>query len=45
MIEIICRMFVESKSNTHLSQFLSAWKMEMYVIKLEIHLNVSELHY
>ena len=36
MIEMICRVFVESKSNTHLSQLLSGWKMEMYVFILEI---------
>ena len=45
MIEIIRRVFVEYKSNTHLSQLLSGWKMELYVIILEISVIVSELHY
>ena len=41
----ICHVFVESKSNTHLSQLLSGWKMEMYVIILEISVIVCELHH
>ena len=43
--EIICHVFVESKLNTHLSQVLSGWKMEMDVIILKIGVVVPELHY
>ena len=45
MNEIICPVFVEFKSNIHLSQPLSCWKMEMWVIILEISVIVSGLHY
>ena len=42
MIEIICRMFVEFNSNTHLFPLLSASKN---VIISEISVIVSELHH
>ena len=45
MVESICHVFVESKTITHMSHLLSGWKMEMYVIILEINVTVSELHY